>query len=389
MGRKRQKVSRSSISTNQVDMHLKNQRRSLRRGNSFELLSENMNADPTPSSSKMELPSTSKPQKPPPVVIDTTSADFTKVIDHIGTDGYFFRRTSLGTKVFSCNMEKYKHLLNGLKSTPFRYFTHRVVDNSSYKMVLKGLHKVSTELIKEELETNHGVKCVDIKEIITTKSSPNDALYLLTFNRMHVNKKVLHSIKYIQRVAILWKNQKSKPDKGPTQCHKCGLYGHGTENCHRQQICFLCSSITHSTTYCPMNNATGGKIFKCFNCVAKCLPDFAHRADDPHCPSRTMYIEARLNATKRNTTNQRRVAEPSFVTAHGNQQQSNVPILNGLQSSPTCSKQTYAGQFKPRNDLFSMDELLTIFQKATVELKKCTTKLDQLNIIVSLLKHAV
>lgn len=369
-----------------MDLHLKNQRL-LGRGNSFELLSSNMNVDPAPTSSNKVVPDSFKPKKPPPVVIDTTSATFTKVIEHIGTNGYFFRRTTLGTKVFSDNMERYQHLLRELKTTSFRYFTHKVTDNSNYKMVLKGLHKVSTDLIKEELESNHGVKCVDIREIITSKTSPNDALYLLTFNRTQVNKKILYTIRYILNVAVVWKNQQSKPDKGPTQCRKCGLYGHGTENCHRQQICFLCSSITHDTSYCPMNNSTGGKIFKCFNCVAKGLPDFAHRADDPQCPSRTMYIEARLNATQRSSTKQSRFTESMFTNSQPKQQPTNLQTVNSLQAPPIIGNRTYADQLKPH--LFSMDELFTIFQNATVELKKCTTKLDQLSIIVSLLKYAV
>lgn len=386
MGRKRSKVTKSIVSTNQLGIHLKNQQDSTRT-NRFDVLSKDMNVDMQPSTSRVSA-NTSKPIKPPPVVIDCSSADFKNVLDHIGSNGYFFRRTSMGTKVFSDNMEKYTSLLKGLKSTEFRYFTHKISDSSTYKMLLKGLHKVPTELIKDELETNHGVKCLDIREVITERTTASDALYLLTFNRMEVNKKVLHNIKYILRVSIFWKNQRTAPDKGPTQCRKCGLYGHGTENCYRQKICFLCSSITHDSDYCPMNNTSGGKIYKCFNCVSKGYTEFKHRADDLSCPCRANYIEARLKATQKNTAIQRANSGLQPVITSG-QQFSNVPNPNGNQTIPNSNNATYANQLKPNADLFSMDELFAIFRNATVELKKCSTKLDQLNIIVSLLKYAI
>lgn len=387
MARKRAKVTRSIVSTNQLGIHLKNQQDATRT-NRFDLLSRDMNVDTQPSTSSANA-SNIKPIKPPPVVIDCSSADFKKVLDHIGPNGYFFRRTSMGTKVFSDNMEKYLSLLKGLKSTEFRYYTHKIPDSSTYKMLLKGLHKVPTDLIKDELEINHGVKCLDIREVVTERTNASDALYLLTFNRMEVNKKVLHNIKYILRVSIFWKNQRTAPNKGPTQCRKCGLYGHGTDNCYRQKVCFLCSSITHDTDFCPMNNTSGGKIYKCFNCVSKGYTEFKHRADDPNCPCRANYIEARLKATQKNSERIQRGNGGNQTTITSDQQYFNVPKPNGNQTIPNYKNATYANQLKSKADLFSMDELFAIFRNATVELKKCSTKLDQLNIIVSLLKYAI
>lgn len=355
-------------------------------GNKFDLLSKDMTVDPQPTTSNV-ITNMIKPKKPPPVVIDS-SADFTKVLDHIGSNGYFFRRTSMGTKIFSENMDRYTSLLSGLKATSFKYHTHKVSDNSTYKMVIKGLHKVSTELIREELEHKHGVKCVDIKEITTKRSNPSDALYLLTFNRMEVNKKILYNIKYILQVSIVWKNQRTVPNKGPTQCRKCGIYGHGAENCYRQKICFLCSSLSHDTDFCLMNNSSGGKIYKCFNCVSKGIAEFQHRADDPNCPCRANYIESRRNVTQNNNDSRRRnIGPPPIIT--NAQQHFNIPNIIGSKANPIFNNGTYASQLKSKDDLFSMDELFAIFRNATVELKKCSTKLDQLNIIVSLLKYAV
>lgn len=390
MGRKRKtKGIRSPISTNSIDMHLNNQRK-----NRFDILSkiDRMNVDTQASTSKQAAAAVvQKPQKAPPVIIDS-SVEFTEVVERFGNDGYFFRRTSLGTKIFSENMEKYLKLLRELKFTDYRYHTHKVVDSSNYKMVLKGLHKVPTGLIKEELQTYHGVTCIDIKEIITQKSSQNDALYLLTFNRKEVNKKILYKIKYIQNISINWQNQKSAPNRGPTQCQKCGVYGHGTENCFRQAVCFLCSSTLHDASSCIMNNNADGKIYKCFNCVSKGYANVAHKADDPNCPCRASYLEARKRATNKNTANQRRQAEqPAFNL--GNQNFPQLPNANSPQGLNVNDKTSYANHFKQnnvnQNDLFSMDQLFTIFQNATIELQKCSTKLEQLSIIMGLLKYGV
>lgn len=342
--------------------------------NRYGILSSDLHSDPKPSTSQAVI----KVQKPPPIILDS-SLEFKQAVDLIGSNGYFFRKTSMGTKVFSENMDKYKSLLNDLKATDLRYHTHKVRDNSEYKMVIKGLHKVPTESIKEELLKFHGVKCVDIKEIITQKTTVNDALYLLTFNRMEVNKKILYKIKSIQSVIIYWKNQKSNSNRGPTQCKKCGVYGHGAENCFRQMVCFLCSSNAHDSSNCSLNNCPGGKIYKCFNCVSRGYADYKHKADDPSCPCRASYIESRQKATQKNTINQR---------SHYDSYTNFASPFNH-----TDNNKSYADQLKqfnrPQKDLFSMDELFTIFRNATAELKKCTTKLDQLNIIVSLLKYGV
>lgn len=375
-----------------MDTHLKNQIPKSTSFNKFAILSQvdTTNVDHLTSTSKQAADATIKKQKIPPIVIDSLF-EFKEVLDLIGTDGYFFRRTSMGTKIFSDSMDKYFSLLALLKQSDLKYHTHKIYDNSTFKMVLKGLHKVPTDWIKDELLTYHGVKCIDIKEIITSKSSQNDALYLLAFNRMEVNKKILFKIKYLQNISVIWKNQRTAPNRGPTQCKKCGIYGHGTENCFRQIVCFLCSSKSHDSTKCTMNNASGGIIYKCFNCVSKGFTDVSHKADDPNCACRLSYLEARRRATSKNSTNQRRNIELPIFNMNNN----TFPILTKSDDPKfvNTNERSYANVFKQnkaaQNDLFSMDQLFTIFQNATLELKKCSSKLDQLNIIMNLLKYAV
>lgn len=61
-------------------------------------------------------------------------------------------------------------------------------------------------------------------------------------------------------------------------------------------------------------------------------------------------------------------------------------------AEPTTSKMgLYSDQLKDKNtknNLFSMDELIMIFEQATEQLQRCSTKMEQMRILVSLLSYA-
>ena len=166
MARRRKiKSLRSSITTNSIDLYLNNQKNTATKSNKFDILTNaaDMNVDSHASTSFQAVTVVAKnTQKVPPI---DSSTEFSKVLKQFGNDGYFFRRTSMGTKIFSDNMEKYLSLLQDLKSTDFRYHTHKIYDNSNYKMILKGLHNIPTNILRDELLNYHGVKCTEIKEI--------------------------------------------------------------------------------------------------------------------------------------------------------------------------------------------------------------------------------
>ncbi|KAL5288385.1 hypothetical protein ACFFRR_008924 [Megaselia abdita] len=80
-----------------------------------------------------------KPSKPPPIIIDSNK-NMTSIMTFAG-EGYLFKRTSIGTKIMSPNLEKYNELMTKLKSSTTNYFTHRI-KNNTFKMILAGLPKL-------------------------------------------------------------------------------------------------------------------------------------------------------------------------------------------------------------------------------------------------------
>lgn len=372
-----------------VDLFLGRQKDIAReRHNRFSILNEeNMEIAVDPSGQNQSQQVSEKSPKMPPIIIDS-SFDFKKVIEFVGSDHYQFKRTSIGTKVFSQSTEKYDELKKRLEANKYLYHTHKLRANDVFKMVLIGLHKVDVESIREELEVSHGIKCEEVKEIITKKSSDSDALYLLTFKRNEVRKKTLHNIKYILRVAVTWTNQSVRPNRGPTQCSKCGMFGHGSENCFRTKVCFLCSNSGHDVSSCKLNQKDPQGIqYKCFNCVSKSYPNADHRADDPRCRCRKEYLEVRRNVTTKNTLSQKKSTYASFEY-----DESKFPSTsqNFCHEAPGPSNQpSYANKLKesPNDELLTLEQLFAIFQKAAVALKKCSTKFDQLYVLLEMLQY--
>lgn len=138
-----------------------------------------------------------------------------------------------------------------------------------------------------------------MKEINTTRSSADDAIYMLEFDRNQVSKKEIRKIRYIFGISIKWRNP-IKGNKGPTFCKKCSMYGHGSKNCHRSAVCSVCAG-NHDSSVCTLNKTQheGPVVYKCFNCSKKNLKNVNHKADDPKCPCRQEYLEMRRRITSR------------------------------------------------------------------------------------------
>ena len=194
---------------------------------------------------------------------------------------------------------------------------------------------------------------------------------------------------------VKWSKYKPRA-KNVTQCRKCAMYGHGTQNCFRKQTCSLCASISHSQQNCPLNNLSkdSAPVYKCAYCVSKNLQAVNHRANDINCPGRKAYIDARENASQRHRSN---VNKSTYVNRKNHFNFTPAPnpppltrsfndvVANGGREEPINVNQTG----NVNDDLFTTADLLKIFMKAAEELKNCKSKLDQIQVIASLLNYVV
>lgn len=331
----------------------------------------------------------------PPIIVDYVHS-FTMVYGLIGR-AYTFKKMSIGTKIISPTINEYVSAKKKLTEAKFKFYTHELKDTKMYKLVLFGLPKLQTTLISDELKNSHNVIASSIKEIITSRSTLDDAIYVLEFDRSLYTKSQVKKIRHLCGIVIHWRKPTSS-NKGPTLCTKCAMYGHGARNCFRNNICIACGG-NHDYSSCPVNKTTqtGPVAYKCFNCSEKKLKNINHKADDPRCPCRKDYIILRQKLSSKT----RRV--PTISTDMYHKDNYDLPHPSGIQNSRPSPpwtgaiKKTYADALKLTNhqsalnseDLFSIDELFNIFTTAVTDLRKCNSKAEQLNVIMSMLKYAI
>lgn len=322
----------------------------------------------------------------PPIVVDL-SHSFVSVLKLIGNQ-YKFQRMSIGTKISSSNCTLYEEALKRLQFANFQYHTHKMKKNSSFKLVLFGLHKINCTEISEELKNIHNISPLSVKEIITKRSSMDDALYMLEFDRNHVTINEIRKIKYFYGIAVKWRKP-LKGNRGPTLCSKCAMFGHGSANCYRNAICTACAG-NHDVSTCTLNKTfyEGPVVYKCHNCIRKKFKNINHKADDINCPSRKEYLEIKQKLALRNKQKNNNSHEPRV--SNYNHSTHDIPS-----TSTRCSGISYAdivnnqNKTKDNNEELSNERLVELYFEAIEALHKCKTKIEKLRVLGELLKHAI
>lgn len=366
-------------------------------------------------------------EKFPPIIVDGTIS-FSNVLKMLGKQ-YIFQRMSIGTKIISPSLVLYEEATKKLKLVGFTFYTHQLQDNKKFKLVLFGLPKLEIATINDEFKQTHNIQPVSIKEISTKRSSVDDALYMIEFDKQQVSKREIHKIRYFNGIVVKWRNP-IKGKKGPTQCNKCAMYGHGSSNCHRSPVCSACAG-NHDVSTCPLSKTQhqGPVVYKCFNCVKKKLSNVNHKADDPKCPCRQEYLDIRGRVTSANTSRLKinkhvsmyDLSPADFPSAlHNNNtgtSRSYVRLADNLTSGTSIPHAKSAGHTtadfqssyaRPNvnhrvsyaniidnnsqvecNDDISNEKLLDIYFEAIDALQKCRNKYDKLRVLGMMLRHAL
>lgn len=220
--------------------------------------------------------------------------------------------------------------------------------------------------------------------------------YMLQFDRTKTSKYIVRKVKYLGHIVVHWKNP-HKSNKGPTQCTKCAMYGHGSRNCFRKSVCIACGA-NHDVSTCqvikePNDNSPA---YKCFNCIKNNLKNSNHRADDPKCPSRRDYLSMRFKTINNTQTLQQQPQRhfsynPDLFPQMPKSRNSNLAPIDQNNQQMRYSEAANASNIykNTTTELFSTDELFSIFTEATAKLRNCTTKMEQISVIMGLLKYAV
>lgn len=322
----------------------------------------------------------SKLVRPPPLVVDQKTS-LKAVQELLGSDSKY-KRTSIGTKVFPQNKECFDKCKQILLEKKIEFHTFNSKENRPYTVFLHGLPRIATDDIKKDIEA-YNLTPLSITEINTRFSSIDNAVYKVQFARKNFNPKSLGIVTAICNVIVSWKKYKPRRNGNPTQCWNCLMFGHGGEHCNRLSACMMCAN-QHHTNDCPLRNQDKTPAaFSCFNCKKHGKERTDHSANDVNCPLRSLYLETRSKATSQNTRrhNNNQQTSPRFSNT-------DIPIPNHNNNYTSRNMTSYADCVRDNNNLFSIDDLFNIFTTALADLQQCTTKTQQIQVVMSMVKYA-
>lgn len=341
-----------------------------------------------------------KPKKPknisrPPPIITDMSTKIDEVLKSLQIDKYQCKIMSIGTKVFLEKAEDHAKLYSSLKQSSIEHYTFSDRNSKPLKVVLSGLPCIPTDDVTEELKQLN-ITPINVYQMTTRTPNPHRALFLLHLKHDEVSMNDLNKINTICHTRVSWAPY--RPSKrGPTQCNKCSMYGHGARNCGRKAVCFHCASNEHDTKTCPLKQDISSHesniVYKCHYCISHGLLPMNHRANDKSCPGRQRYVDIKQvsNSSRRGAPVPTRQNLPKqHIGQHDLPRrvvQPGVSFSNVLTGNVTADNNTNGGS--ESESLFNTAELFNIFSKAINDMRKCKNKLDQLQVIASLLSHAV
>lgn len=351
-------------------------------GNRFSVLNSNNQAP------------VNRPIKPAPITV-TNDTDLSAILTATKVQ-YRLKIVSVGTKIYVDSAEDFKTVCDALREKKTEFFSHPFGDTKTFKLVLCGLPEVPTDEIVECLKTQNNVK---VTKIIMLNSQSTFRKYILQFNPIENSKTDIKNIKVILNHVISW--QKTNPrKKGPTQCLKCGMFGHGVASCFRSPKCNLCGE-SHETSNCSFNNQDDSqRIYKCHNCKASNLPH-NHKANDAECPMRVKYMEIKAATNKRKSESVKSAhmtpapTPPPLVHSFANvagqqtdgQRRSHNVDLTQQNTFANRRNETLTATQANNSELFTFAEISNILFNCVNELQQCKNKLDQIKVIANLLNH--
>lgn len=321
--------------------------------------------------------------KPAPITVTDKKIDFAQFLGKTKIN-YRFKILGIGTKVFCDSEDGRNEVVKLLKDNNVEYYSHPYGDQKLFKVILSGLPEIETDMISDSLKKQNNVKPVNISLL---KSAGSSKLYLLQFKRGEVSRTDLNNVKVVYNHIVKWLPFKPRR-RGPTQCYKCGMYGHGATFCCRKTSCLLCGE-EHMSNVCPLEtreDTSPHVVYKCINCAQLNLPA-NHKASDDACPARQNYISirGRANSRKNNAKTERNLNRNDVRRTDANASV-NVSYAEALKrGNSTFSHRT---ENENVNNLWSFTEVSELLLQSIDELSKCHTKFDQLKVIANLLQHA-
>lgn len=350
-------------------------------------------------------PTSTKVRTPPITVVGKKRDEVIEMCCKAGVkeNTFFLKLTSIGINILCNDVDSFTKLREQCKQTT-ECFSYDLASEKWLKIVLKGLFKMDIKDLKEELN-GQGIIPEDIKLILPKKNKYDDqAHYLLFFKKGTVTINDLRKHRSLGYLRVDWEYYTPKKF-GPTQCHKCQMFGHGSRHCTLAAKCLFCAG-GHETRFCTsvVNGVPiEGFIFKCANCNG------GHKANDESCPRLRRFLDIQETINQKNgNRNKQRVNPVTNTTPAEFPPLPTRPPLNSFRhSQPMTSRAPMSSLFRTqapatfavgtdaskgthnnadfrRTTMFSGPELISIAQDVISTLDSCNTPDEQYLAIVNL-----
>lgn len=314
---------------------------------------------------------------------------------------YKFKLLSVGIKITFVNKTDYTKTKTLLTNENIEHYTFSNPQSNPFKVILHGLTEFTVEEITNELIANE-ILVENIMQILPLKGKEKvynmhkNISYLIKFEKSQISMQRVKQIKSLFNIVVRWFPYVNFR-KGPTQCRRCQMYGHGTSYCGRILKCLNCGE-NHDVLNCKSTEK------KCANCGE------AHEANSKICTKRNVYIAIRENVNinrqlknishrPKNIVNNENINRfsnkniemndinfPSYQSRSHNADQANW--LKNFSSSIPCTGPQLSQQnvipAASNKDLFNIDELTSLINDLTQQISACTTRAQQFKVIATL-----
>lgn len=332
---------------------------------------------------------TNKINKIPPIVVKMKSADAYELMKECGVKDFKIQIMSIGLKVFFANNKNFEKVVNKLKDKDIEYFSYTSEENKIVRFVLYGLPIINADEVKNHLN-NIGLNPTFVR-IINPKNtrSSETGIYCVSFKKGSVTLNQLRNTKYVYHCVCRWEYY-ALNNIGPTQCRRCGMFGHGEINCNMKPKCNYCK-VDHDGMDCPLKEDETKHV--CSNCNGN------HPTNSRVCPRRAEYVRMKQNIQDRNFVKQKRYVSfklndkefPQNAQQSQSQVDDSFPPLLPPTTLPGTSyasrvqlNQDNIGLNQNDSDLFNTNELMNIFNEIITGLQNCQTKYDQVKTLTAI-----
>lgn len=327
-----------------------------------------------------------KPRRAPPItVIGKSIVEVKKFCEDNGltAEKIHLKPTSQGVNVYLSDEKLYPQTRELFKKE-LSCFAYDLLSEEWFKVVIKGLFKDQEDELNDELQKRQ-ITPAEIK-IITPKKPKfkGAAHFILYFKKGAITLQQLRQHRALCSLVVEWEYYSPKK-YGPTQCHRCQEFGHGSRWCSIPEKCMYCAG-PHFTSLCE--NVKEGKmreefVPKCANCKV------SHTANHESCPSYQRYLEIQESLIRKNS--KRLPAQQNtplkFATAASSppahhattSQLESQPSRKGIAPSYSrvLQQNSSPNELTPRTELFSPTEMIQIANEVLSSLRHCKTPEDQ------------